>query len=118
MEIDNFEENSLETNERKKRIKILFIILLCCLVFNFLVEINQNLALYGYFGVLLGSAAVTIGSIGIPLFVYVIYFIYKKIKGHSFDLRSFEIFSWWSVIFAALNTIPSFVMSILNSIFH
>jgi len=70
MELDNVEENSLETNERRKRIKITFIILVCCLFLNFFIEIKSNLAPYGYLGFLLGSAAVTIGSIGIPWFVY------------------------------------------------
>jgi hypothetical protein len=116
MELDNVEENSLETNERRKRIKFTFIILVCCLFLNFFIEIKTNLAPYGYLGFLLGSAAVTIGSIGIPLFVYLIYLIFNKIKGHSYDLRSFEIFAWWSVIFATLNTIPNVVMSFVNSI--
>jgi hypothetical protein len=116
MELDNFENKLLETNKRRKRIKIIFIILVCCLVLNFFVEINLNLNPYGYLGFLLGSAAVTIGSIGIPLFVYLIYFIFNKIKGNSFELRSFEIFAWWSAIFATLNTIPNVVMSFVNSI--
>jgi hypothetical protein len=117
MELDNC-ENSLLTNERRKRIKIAFIILFCCLVLNFFVEIDLNLAPYGYLGFVLGSVAVTIGSIGIPLFVYVIYTIFKMIKGHSFELRSFEIFAWWSVIFAALNTIAVVGMSFLKTTFN
>lgn len=91
-------------------------ILVVCIVVNYLAASTFNKTTYGVFVVFLGAIAELVGSIAIPLCIFLLLIAYRLIKKLKVEIQFIEYFIWALVAFALMNSVPNLFDAIVNTV--
>jgi len=100
----------------KIRFVIAILILVVCVIVNYFAASTFNKTTYGVGGIFLASIAELVGSIAIPLGIFLLSIAYKLFKKIKVEAQSIEYFIWASVVFALLNSVPNLYDAFVNTV--